>query len=218
MEFAVEKVEKICRHTGVSSEQARQALEETGGNQLDAVILLEERGWTQRPRGGTWSTRWESPADAEAAERQEQERRRAAGRQSAGKRRGYTAQEVGDAIKSLFQNCTKITIDIWRGDELLAGIPLIICILLFLVVPHIMIPLALIGLIVMGCRYHISGWAFGEETVNRTMDEVSKAVNGWMAPIRKRVKREVKRFVAEMYVREHQKQKENETETDENKE
>ena len=68
--------------------------------------------------------------------------------------------------------------DIWRGDDLLVGIPLIVCVLLFIVAPYVMIPLAILGLIVR-CRYHFSGWEWNTDTINRAMDQVTETVADW---------------------------------------
>ena len=98
--------------------------------------------------------------------------------------RPFTAQEVKDAIRSLLRNCTHITIDVWRGDDLLVGIPLIICVLLFCIAYYIMVPLTIVGLI-LRCRYHIGGWEeAGAETINRTMDQVTDTVADWTDQIR----------------------------------
>ena len=101
-----------------------------------------------------------------------------------------TAQQVKDAIRSLLRNCTRITIDVWRGDDLLVGIPLIICVLLFLIAYYIMIPLAIVGL-ALRCRYHIGGWEeAGAEAINRTMDQVTDTVADWTDQLRSELRSE----------------------------
>ena len=44
MEITLEQVEQLREKTGVTYAQAKQALEYSGGNLLDAIIYLEERG------------------------------------------------------------------------------------------------------------------------------------------------------------------------------
>lgn len=182
MGFAVEQIEKVSRYTGVDTDLARRALEETGGSPLDAVIFLEQKGLTAQPVGGVWSTKWEKrPEPEEPAAVKRGKRNAVVLRPVAkdGRRRSYTSREVADAIRSLLRNCLSVTIDVWRGDDLLVGIPLVICVLLFLVAPYAMIPLTFVGL-ALRCRYHINGWDFsGEETINRTMDQVTETVAGW---------------------------------------
>ena len=56
MDITLEQVEKVRSCTGATYEEAKAALEATGGNVLDAVILLEKQGKTG-PAGGDYSTR-----------------------------------------------------------------------------------------------------------------------------------------------------------------
>lgn len=184
MELTLEQVEKVSRYTGVTFEQAKAALERTGGSPLDAVILLEKEGKAAPTQGAMWSTRWGAPRPEAESQPEVRSKKLAipvGRRQRAGsghRVKVVTGKQVADAVKSLLRNCTTITIDVWRGDDLLVGIPLIISVLLFLVAPYVMIPLTIGGLM-LRCRYHISGWNFGEEQINRTMDQVSSTVSGW---------------------------------------
>lgn len=174
MELTHERVERVRQYANVSFEEAKAALEQTGGEALDAVILLERQGRVQAPAGGAWSTRLGAPPEEAPAAGL---RGVPAVRPRPGRRK-YTSQEVGDAVKSFLRNCTKISVDIWRGDDLLVGVPLIVCVLLFIVAYQIMIPLTILGL-VLRCRYHISGWEGGTDGINRTMDQVTETVAGW---------------------------------------
>ena len=46
-----EQVDKLCAYAGISAEEARAVLEETGDDLLEAAILLEQRGRIAPPRG-----------------------------------------------------------------------------------------------------------------------------------------------------------------------
>ena len=54
-----EKVEKLVEKAGVTYEEAAKALQEAGGDLLDAMILLERAGKAQGPEHSTWSTQYE---------------------------------------------------------------------------------------------------------------------------------------------------------------
>lgn len=173
MDFTKEQIEKVARFSGVTWDEARVALEQAGGSPLDAVILLEQRGRSAPVSGGSWSTRSGTPPEEPAPS--------AASAAAGTKRpvlRQYTAREVGDTVKNFLRNCTKITVDIWRGEDLLAGVPLVVCVLLFVVAFRPMLVLAIVGL-VLRCRYHISGWEGNAADINRTMDQVTDTVAGW---------------------------------------
>lgn len=185
MDLTKEQIEKVARFSGVTWDEARAALEQAGGSPLDAVILLEQHGRSKGGPGGVYSTRagfQRSEGAPLAGDAQRLEGAPLAGaaglpRRKAARRK-YTAREVGDAVKGFLRNCTKITVDIWRGEDLLAGVPLVVCVLLFVVAFKLMLVLALVGL-ALRCRYHISGWEGDTADINRTMDRVSETVAGW---------------------------------------
>ena len=61
MEITLEQVERLREKADVSYAQAKQALEYSGGNLLDALIYLKEQGAIPRPQGAYYSTRNETP-------------------------------------------------------------------------------------------------------------------------------------------------------------
>lgn len=61
MDITLEQVERLREKADVSYAQAKEALEYSGGNLLDALIYLEERGMIPRPEGAYYSTRGELP-------------------------------------------------------------------------------------------------------------------------------------------------------------
>lgn len=182
MDFTKEQIEKVAQFSGVTREEAWVALEQAGGSPLDAVILLERHGRSAAVPGGSWSTRSGPPP-----EEPNLCVKPAAAPCKKPAHRKYTAKEVGDTVKNFLRNCTKITVDIWRGEDLLAGIPLVVCVLLFVVAFRLMLALAVVGL-VLRCRYHISGWEGNAADINRTMDQVTDTVAGWTDRARSRWK------------------------------
>ena len=61
MEITLEMVERLKDKAKVSYSQAKEALEYSGGNLLDALIYLEEKGAIPRDEGAYYSTRSETP-------------------------------------------------------------------------------------------------------------------------------------------------------------
>lgn len=57
MNITMEQVEKLREYADVSYKEAREALEASGGDILQAVIDLENQGKTAAPAGGTYSTK-----------------------------------------------------------------------------------------------------------------------------------------------------------------
>ncbi len=54
-----EKVEKLVQKTGVSFEEAKDALERANGDLLDAMIVLEREGKAAAPKQSSYSTHYE---------------------------------------------------------------------------------------------------------------------------------------------------------------
>ena len=61
MDITLEMVERLKEKANVSYAQAKAALEYSGGNLLDALIYLEEKGAIPRTEGAYYSTRSETP-------------------------------------------------------------------------------------------------------------------------------------------------------------
>ncbi len=55
----IEKVERLRERANVTYEEARAALEMTGGDLLDAIVLLEKQGKLKEPAHSTFSTEYE---------------------------------------------------------------------------------------------------------------------------------------------------------------
>ena len=67
MEITLEMVERLKEKADVSYAQAKEALEYSGGNLLDALIYLEEKGAIPRTESAYYSTKSETPPQAEPA-------------------------------------------------------------------------------------------------------------------------------------------------------
>ena len=59
----MEKVERLREKANVTYEEAKAALEETGGDLLDAIVLLERQGKVKEPAQSTFSTEYEEQKD-----------------------------------------------------------------------------------------------------------------------------------------------------------
>ncbi len=55
----LEKVERLRERANVSYEEASKALDEAGGDLLDALVILEKQGKTKSPEQSTFSTSYE---------------------------------------------------------------------------------------------------------------------------------------------------------------
>lgn len=163
MNITVEQVEKVRACTGVTFEKARDALEQTGGNVLDAVILLEREG-QRKEAEGSYSTR------PEELRRPAYEWKRPTGRQ------------IRQAASDLISNCMSVFLDVWKEGKLTCRVPLLAAVLLLIVQPYVTVGLLLLGLC-LGYRVHFAGkgtegWgAKVNQAVDQAVDTVSDAVS-----------------------------------------
>lgn len=167
MDVTLELVEQLRKRADLSYEEARAVLEETGGDLLAALILLEQRGKI-RPDGGA-SAHYSTKSSGQSAPPPPQEPDAA---QTGGSFWGWFTDLLHRSVSNHFQ--------VWRWGELLASIPLIIFVLLILLAFWISVPLLIVGLI-LGCRYRFAGPDLDHsqvsQAVNRAADTVSDAVD-----------------------------------------
>ena len=169
MDVTLELVEQLRKRADVSYEEARAVLEETDGDLLAALILLEQRGKI-RSDGGQ-SARYSTRPGSEQTTPPPNE----------GPARPETAagQSGWETFVSFLRRCVTNRFEVWRWEEPIVSIPLLIFILLVLLAFWISVPLLIIGLI-MGCRYRFAGPDLDgnevSQAVNHAADTVSDAV------------------------------------------
>ena len=130
MEITLEQVERLREKANVSYAQAKQALEYSGGNLLDALIYLEEQGVIPRPEGSYYSTRSEVPPAPE------QVLPVVSAPQTKGKKEARKGKKQQGERPNLLRRLRYLLLDneleIWRQDQPVTALPVLILILLVL--------------------------------------------------------------------------------------
>jgi len=163
----LEQVEKLRERADVSFEEARDALEQAGGDLLDALILLERQGKTAPPpSGGYYSGKENAEADPEQ------------GPCDSGTTRQHTTfgdvmNEIGATLAKIFNAGSANYIDAYKDEKVILSCPVIVFVLLLIVAFWVTIPLVFIGLI-CGWRYKLRGPNLGSDTIN---DAIKNAEN-----------------------------------------
>ena len=182
MEITVEMVERLREKAPVSYAQAKEALEYSEGNLLDALIYLEEKGAIPQAEGTRWSGREEKESQPTAAELVVQETpepgKKKKHRSPLGvvvvwpkgeKRRGRSLREL---LSRLYRVLVDNELEVWRRDEPVTSLPLLILLILFVFAFYVTIPLLLIGLF-FGFRYRFSGPELERDSINDVMENVA---------------------------------------------
>ena len=169
MEITLEMVERLKDKAKVSYSQAKEALEYSGGNLLDALIYLEEKGAIPRDEGAYYSTRSETPppppeplAVQPAAEKKQK------GSKPPRARREGRRSFVTTLRRWLIDN----ELEIWRRDQPITALPVLILLLLLLCAFWFTLPVMLFALL-FGIRYRFSDPDLEREDINNAMGSVA---------------------------------------------
>ena len=165
MEITVEMVERLREKAPVSYAQAKEALEYSEGNLLDALIYLEEKE--------------SQPTAAELVVQETPEPGKKKKHRSplgvvvvwpkGEKRRGRSLREL---LSRLYRVLVDNELEVWRRDEPVTSLPLLILLILFVFAFYVTIPLLLIGLF-FGFRYRFSGPELERDSINDVMENVA---------------------------------------------
>ena len=181
MEITLEQVEKLREKTAVTYAQAKQALEYSGGNLLDAIIYLEERGAIAREEGAYFSTRGEMPPPPPPPPKdlpplvEKKGRKEKREEKKTGTLRVKAAWSRNSG-RSVFTTLRRWLIDneleIWRKDKPITALPVLILVLLLIFAYWLVIPVLIFGLF-LGFRYRFSGPDLEREDLNGVMGSVA---------------------------------------------
>ena len=164
MEITLEQVERLREKAAVSYGQPKAALEYSGGNLLDALIYLEERGVIPRPEDAYYSTKGEAPPPPPTQDLP------LPVEPAAGKKRRRSR------LRRLMRRLRSILLDneleIWRREQPITAIPMLLLTVILIFFFWIALPLMLLGLF-FGFRYQVTGPDLEDDALNGVMGSVA---------------------------------------------
>ena len=172
MEITLEMVERLREKANVSYAQAKQALEYSGGNLLDALIYLEEKGAIPRTEGAYYSTRSETPQPPPAAEPLPAQLPAKHKKQKAPKDPQSKGRGAGRFFHTLRRWLVDNELEIWRRDQPITALPVLILALLLCCAFWITLPV-LVLLLFFGFRYRFSGPDLERDGLNNVMGSMA---------------------------------------------
>lgn len=178
MNIEFEKVEQIVEKTGCSYTDAKEALERSGENLLDAIIYLEESGKTKKAsasietEGGTIPATEAEVIKGEDAERLKNEAFGSESNAGAGKKK------CGGAVKRFFRKLRDILMNnrmtvAGKSGSTIMDVPLIVPVMFLILGFSITIIIGIIALLA-GCRISFYGENLGSSGINKAMDKASE--------------------------------------------
>ena len=161
----LEKVEKIREKTGVSYEEAKNALEICDWDVLDAIVYLEKSGKVKAPEVPVYTTKAEQSEEFKKTQKTYEE----------------NEKSFGDVMKGVFtwlgnvvkKGCES-TFEVNRHGERLMSMPFIILVLLLIFAFWVTLPLLIIGLF-CDFKYSFKGPISNKVDINEVCDKASEA-------------------------------------------
>lgn len=173
MEITLELVERLKEKANVTYAQAKEALEYSGGNLLDALIYLEEKGAIPRAEGAYYSTRSEAPASSPPPQEPLPVRLPDSGKKT---NTSSPPRSGRGGARRLFTTLRRWLVDneleIWRKDQPITALPVLILVLLLCCAPWVTIPILVLGLF-LGFRYRFSGPDLERDDLNGMIGSVA---------------------------------------------
>jgi len=167
----IEMVENLRNKTNVSYSDAKEALEKSNWDMLDAMIILENNGKTEK---GT--------STASSTEKNENDKYEVVAA-TASLKNDYTKRAIG-GIHGLILKIAKIltgnSLIVRRKGENIVKMPLILLALLCCACVRFILVIILAGLFI-GCSYYIEGCSFSDSSsVNKVMKDVNDSFEHMM--------------------------------------
>ena len=157
----IEKVERLRERADVTYEEAKAALEEAGGDLLDAMVLLERRGKVRGPAQSSYSTEYEEQKDyIRVRDKVEQQKKSAP---------SFT-HTVGRLVKTFFSFIRHTVFIVTKEDSIIFTMPSWVLVLLLFFFWEAIVPVMVIALF-----FKINYSFDGAQNVKRANDILGKA-------------------------------------------
>ncbi len=172
----LEQVERLREKTNVSYNEAKEALEKTKGDILEAIINLEKEKRISEPEGGGFYSSqgpYRAPGQKNFGCRQEQGSREETWQDGS----ATFAELAGRFFRwcgRLIDKGNRNSLEVKKDGCKVISLPVTVLALLLLFMFWIVVPLIILGLF-FGYRYRFTGPDLGREAVNRAFDSAAKA-------------------------------------------
>lgn len=164
-----EKVEKLREKTGVSYEEAKNALEASNYDLLDAMIYLEQLGKVSSSGMASYTTSSDSKPSEEFALAQKTYEQ------------DCNKTTFGDVVSKILRWCGKVikkgcdtSFQVVKEGKEIMTIPVIVLVLVGLIALPLTLVLLIVGLF-CNCKYYFIG--FKDNTLNDICDKASETCN-----------------------------------------
>ena len=157
----IEKVERLRERADVTYEEAKAALEEAGGDLLDAMVILERQGKVRGPARSSYSTEYDEQKDyIRVRDKVEQQKKSAP---------SFT-HTVGRLVKTFFSFIKNTVFIVTKEDSIIFTMPSWVLVLLLFFFWEAIVPVMVIALF-----FKVNYSFDGAQNVKRANDILDKA-------------------------------------------
>ena len=157
----IEKVERLRERADVTYEEAKAALEEAGGDLLDAMVILERMGKVSGPARSSYSTEYDEQKDyIRVRDKVEQQKKSAP---------SFT-HTVGRLVKTFFSFIRHTVFIVTKEDSIIFTMPSWVLVLLLFFFWEAIVPVMVIALF-----FKVNYSFDGAQNVKRANDILDKA-------------------------------------------
>lgn len=164
-------VDKLKNKANISYEEAKDALEKSNWDMLEAMLYLEAHGKVQKPSISIFYTNESKESYNEDGE--EVNLKKDTNENNFENKNGF--EGVFEAICKAIDTCNNIFIEIIRNSRVILKIPFTVLIVLLFFAFWIVIPLMIIGLF-FNMEFLVSSKKIDVDKINKVFKETSKVV------------------------------------------
>ena len=184
----LEKVEKLRDRANVSYEEAKTALDMSGDDLLEAMLLLERQGKVKQPGQSSYSTRYEEQKEYDRVADKVEEQKKAA---------PSFKKSVKNVFRTIIDFVKHTSFNVTRKGKILFTMPSWVFALILLCVWKGLVPVMLVALF-FGVRYSFDGDADQTEAANDFLSKAGSFADGFRVSCTKRRKPKRERLRIQM--------------------
>ena len=178
----LEKVERLRERANVSYEEAKAALEMSGDDLLEAMVLLEKQGKVKEPGQSSYSTRYEEQKEYDRVADKVEEQKKAA---------PTFKKSVKNVVRTIIDFVKHTSFNVTRKEKTLFTMPSWVFALILLCVWKGLVPIMLVALF-FGVRYSFDGDADKTEAANDILNKAGSFADGFQNELHKEKETEKK--------------------------
>lgn len=165
-------VEKLKNKANISYEEAKDVLEKSNGDILDAMLYLEEKDKIKRPSVSIFYTNENKETYKEIEVIYDNEKRNYNKNTN---KKNNSFDGVFEVVCKLIDTCNNIFLEIKKADRVFIKVPITVMILLLIFAFWMVIPLAIVGLF-FDIEFSLLGREIGISKANNIFKMLSKNV------------------------------------------